>query len=290
MASNFLVTLYRAAARLLEETGAPYASQTKGLMHACGHDGHTAMLLAAAQHLATHRNFDGTVYLIFQPAEEGGGGGREMVNDGMMDRFKIEEFYGLHNMPGIPAGQFGIKTGGIMVIPVGPPGAQHILKVLKAIAEYHDLSLGDLIEGDPLGGARPDGASCQQAEEPLQVLPEPGGMSRPHHVDRVDVNALAAGQPAQHPPPEIHARQHHHDVAHADERSDLARGERADHKLGHAQRQGAHGGGADGGIEGFAVVLGKPLAPGQALGIEDFVQLESQIAGTEQRLGHGGLP
>ncbi len=97
-----------------EKTGKSYASKTKGVMHACGHDGHTAMLLGAAKYLTETRNFDGNVALIFQPAEEGGGGGDLMVKDGMMEKFNIEEVYGMHNFPGVPVGVFVIREGGFL--------------------------------------------------------------------------------------------------------------------------------------------------------------------------------
>ena len=97
-----------------EATNLTYASKTKGLMHACGHDGHTAMLLGAARYLAETRNFAGEAVVIFQPAEEGGAGAVAMIKDGLMDRFGIEQVYGMHNGPGIPVGAFAIRPGPIM--------------------------------------------------------------------------------------------------------------------------------------------------------------------------------
>ena len=97
-----------------EATNLPYASKTPGKMHACGHDGHTAMLLGAARYLAETRNFAGDAVVIFQPAEEGGAGAAAMIKDGLMERFGIEQVYGMHNGPGVPVGSFAIRTGPIM--------------------------------------------------------------------------------------------------------------------------------------------------------------------------------
>jgi hippurate hydrolase len=102
------------ALHILEKNDFPHTSRNAGKMHACGHDGHTTMLLGAAKYLAETRNFDGTVHFIFQPAEENEGGAKRMVAEGLFEKFPVEAVYGMHNMPGLPIGQFGIRPGPMM--------------------------------------------------------------------------------------------------------------------------------------------------------------------------------
>ncbi len=102
------------ALHIHEKNGTDYASKTPGKMHACGHDGHTAMLLGAARYLAETRNFAGTVHFVFQPAEENEGGGRVMVEDGLFEKFPVESVYGMHNWPGMPVGKFALRAGPMM--------------------------------------------------------------------------------------------------------------------------------------------------------------------------------
>jgi hippurate hydrolase len=135
---------------LTEATGKPYASGTPGKMHACGHDGHTAMLLGAARYLAETRNFDGTAVVIFQPAEEGGGGGKAMIDDGLMDRWRIQEVYGMHNMPGMAAGTFAIRPGPIMA---STDEFTIIVKGAGAHAAKPHLSVDPIIVGMGIGQA-----------------------------------------------------------------------------------------------------------------------------------------
>lgn len=195
-----------------EASGAAYASENPGAMHACGHDGHTAMLLGAAKYLAETRNFDGTVVLLFQPAEELGSGAKAMIDDGVMDRFGVKEVYGMHNMPGLPVGQFAIRPGALLAatdeffIEVTGRGG-HAAKPNEAIdptvtASQIILALQSIVSrnADPVAQGVLSVTSVQTSSTAYNVIPQSvklRGTVRTHSPEMQDMIEVRLGEMAR---------------------------------------------------------------------------------------------
>ncbi|WP_146344682.1 M20 aminoacylase family protein [Falsiphaeobacter marinintestinus] len=187
---------------ILEASGVDYPSRNEGVMHACGHDGHTAMLLGAAKYLAETRNFDGTVVLLFQPAEEVALGAKGMIDDGVMDRFGVDEVYGIHNMPGLPVGQFAIRPGPLLAatdeffITVGGKGGHaaepHTSIDPTVIASHIVIALQTIISrnADPIVQGVVSVTSVDTSSHAFNVIPQSvklRGTVRTHSADLQDL-------------------------------------------------------------------------------------------------------